>query len=178
MLTTAALALALALPGGAEAAPPDPYPPASCPKVWRSTVARNRIRALLLSDDPYPDRRKVRRYVRCVETRAKARAGARVARKAWRARRTDYSLYWRIRFARLPSYAQQWAWSTGACESGNNSRTSTGNGFYGAFQWVPSTWYAAGGDRFPTEASWHHQAVLAWNWHVGHPSGQWPNCGE
>lgn len=32
----------------------------------------------------------------------------------------------------------------GACESGNNPTTNTGNGFYGAFQFTYSTWLSLG----------------------------------
>lgn len=116
-------------------------------------------------------------YALCVSTRAKRRRlrAYAASQNAWR---LGYPQVWAIKFRRLPPGGQQWAYSTGACESGNNPATSTGNGFYGAFQWVPSTWASAGGDRPVTSASWHHQATLAWLWHLGHPSGQWPVCGE
>jgi Transglycosylase-like domain len=92
--------------------------------------------------------------------------------------RLEYRQVWVIRFYRLAPWLRAWAWRTGACESGNDPTASTGNGFYGAFQWVPSTWYAAGGDRWPTRASWHHQAVLAVRWMLKAGDEQWPVCGD
>jgi hypothetical protein len=91
--------------------------------------------------------------------------------------RRQYPQLWTIRFRRLSSGDQAWAYNTGACESGNNPATATGNGFYGAHQWLPSTWYAAGGDRPVTEATWEHQAVIAVHWRNVAGRGQWPNCG-
>ena len=68
--------------------------------------------------------------------------------------------------------------STSACESGMNPAAATGNGFYGAFQFLPATWAAAGGTGMPNQHSWHYQAVIAVRWmHVAGAS-QWPVCGR
>lgn len=47
------------------------------------------------------------------------------------------------------------AWAAGAgptrvrnCESGNNYSTNTGNGYYGAWQFDLSSWYANGGGSY------------------------------
>jgi hypothetical protein len=39
------------------------------------------------------------------------------------------------------------------CESGNNYRTNTGNGYYGAYQFDLGTWRSVGGTGLPSEAS-------------------------
>ena len=88
-----------------------------------------------------------------------------------------YANRWRIRFNALQPWEQQWAYATGACESGNNPATATGNGYYGAFQFLPSTWYAAGGTGDPHQHSWHYQAVIAVGWMHRAGAGQWPVCG-
>ena len=39
------------------------------------------------------------------------------------------------------------------CESGNNYRTNTGNGYYGAYQFDLGTWRSVGGTGLPSDAS-------------------------
>lgn len=193
-LVGAVLTLGVAAPAGsiettAEGPRAAAYPPETCPKVWRSVVARNRIRRILLTTDASPDRRKVRRYVRCVETRAKARAGARVAAKAAEARRTSYGLVWGIRLNRIDAGWRGWAEATAWCESkrGTDPRTNL-NGFRGIFQWVSSTWREAlrraasiygpapsPGD--PAYASYENEAVAAIVLARTDSKGHWPNCG-
>lgn len=85
--------------------------------------------------------------------------------------------YWRWQFYALSSYDQSWAYNTGACESGNDPTTATGNGFYGAFQFMASTAYSAGFTVLPHLTSWFEQAVRAVNWRNVAGAGQWPNCG-
>lgn len=56
--------------------------------------------------------------------------------------------------------AKQWARQPKAisvrqCESGNNYRINTGNGYYGAYQFAAGTWWGVGGRRYATYA---HQA--------------------
>jgi hypothetical protein len=105
-------------------------------------------------------------------------------RHRWRADRRAYYEYrwqrrhhWQAEFEALSEADQQWAISTGACESGNVASTDTGNGFQGAFQWVQSTWEAAGGSGSPADASWYEQAVRAVRWRDIAGAGQWPACG-
>ena len=148
--------------------------PAGCSHAHNWGSAKRGLRHHLHHYQPEIRRQRVRHFIRCSE---QPRQWRRYARKliAWR---HGYGPSWRIRFNALPAWAQAWAWSTGACESGNNPGTSTGNGFYGAFQWVPSTWWHAGGDRWPTFASWHHQAVLAVRYMLAYGDEHWPNCGD
>jgi hypothetical protein len=83
-------------------------------------------------------------------------------------------------YAALSPADKAWAYSTAVCESGHNppQNVRTGNGFVGMFQWVTSTWTAAGGTGSPMNASFQTQAVIAVRWHHSHPTGQWPVCGE
>jgi len=121
--------------------------------------------------------RKVYHYANCSRSQ-RIETAMRTAIKRYKVWRRSYSVSWKFKWQLLPQVAKNWTRSTSYCESKHDPTTNTGNGFYGAFQWVPKTWYAAGGDRKPHRASWHHQAVLAWYWHLGNPRGQWPVCGE
>jgi hypothetical protein len=128
-------------------------------------------------------KRRVGKWAKCVATRAKAHAVHKHVRGLWKWRH-KYENVWPIRFHSLPSWEQAWAVSTGACESGNNPRTSTGNGFYGAFQFTLTTWASAvarfggGWPSNPTAASWSHQAVVAVKWKWVTSDEQWPVCGD
>lgn len=85
----------------------------------------------------------------------------------------------------VPSW-QRWARATGSCESGNRAHIATGNGFYGAFQFVPSTWYAAQRyapprlhtSRMAHAVRWEHQAVIAISLAQAEGTGHWPVCGR
>ncbi len=99
--------------------------------------------------------------------------------------RSGTACYWRWQFRKLPPAGRAWAINTSACEvravwpnKRAAARFDNGNGFLGAFQWVLSTWHSAGGSGSPTTATWYEQAVRAWFWHLSHPRGQWPVCGE
>lgn len=97
------------------------------------------------------------------------------ARKARQAASRDP---WRARFEALSAADQTWARRIGQCESGNNPRINTGNGFEGAMQWVRSTWYAAGGSGSPVNASLHEQYVRAVKWRNRTSTMQWPGCSK
>lgn len=63
------------------------------------------------------------------------------------------------------------------CESGGDPATNTGNGFYGAFQFVLSTWHAAGGTGNPVDHSYSEQKQIAMSWaQRSNPYTQWPVC--
>jgi hypothetical protein len=119
---------------------------------------------------------RVQHFRACVATKAKARAVARHIRKL-RAWRQSYAHRWPIEFNRLPAGDRAWAVSTSSCESGMNPATNTGNGFFGGFQFMLSTWAAAGGTGNPAQHSWHYQAVIAVRWMHTAGAGQWPVCG-
>jgi hypothetical protein len=177
--TVALAASALAAPAPPAASVQPYWQEKGCHQHYRSAVAYRRIRQTLRTTWPLPNgaRAKIGRWSTCLASRQKAHHAHQRAR-GWHRWRRSYGPSWAIRFHSLPAYAQQWAVSTGGCESGNDPTTNTGNGYYGSMQWTMHTWYSAGGDRPPTSASREHRWVLSWNWHVGHPSGQWPVCGE
>lgn len=170
---------ALLAPAPAFATPPEPpfWQQKGCDHGHRSEVAYKRIRVLVRHTSPTVRKVAVQHYATCLATRAKAHHAHELARSHWRWRH-EYAQRWVIVFNRLPSWDRAWAWNTGACESGNNPSTNTGNGFLGAFQFVYSTWVAAGGTGSPTQHSWHYQAVIAVRWMHRAGAGQWPVCGH
>ena len=175
-MTIIATALALLVPAQAEPAPTVPHwRRLDCHGWHREQVARRWLRGHVRSERAYLDEPRVRRVRRCVPTRAGALRLRRDVRR-WRKWRLTYAHRWPVRFNRLPQAWQNWAYATGACESGNNPGTYTGNGFSGAFQFLPSTWWAAGGQGYPHQHSWHYQAVIAVHWRMRSSQSQWPNC--
>lgn len=86
---------------------------------------------------------------------------------------------WEIRWDNLSAADHAWAYSTGSCESGNDPNANTGNGFFGAFQYILSTWASApkspGGN--PINYSWTTQAVVSVYLKHRDGTGHWPNCG-
>lgn len=65
-----------------------------------------------------------------------------------------------------------------SCESGGNYSTSTGNGFYGAYQFTQSTWASVGGTGSPASASPAEQDRRAAILYSRSGAGQWPVCGH
>lgn len=63
------------------------------------------------------------------------------------------------------------------CESGGDYTTDTGNGFYGAYQFMQGTWEAVGGEGNPAEASPAEQDKRAAILYARSGAGQWPVCG-
>ena len=70
-----------------------------------------------------------------------------------------------------------WLRSTRMCEAGGNYRTNTGNGFYGAYQFVYSTWLGVGGSGMPHLAEPMEQDYRAVLLLRRSGRGQWPVCG-
>ncbi|WP_104160021.1 transglycosylase family protein [Arthrobacter sp. ZGTC212] len=62
------------------------------------------------------------------------------------------------------------------CESGGNWGISTGNGFSGGLQFLPSTWAAYGGTGDPASASREQQIAVAERVLAGQGWGAWPAC--
>ncbi len=65
-----------------------------------------------------------------------------------------------------------------ACESGGNPAADTGNGFYGKYQFTPSTWEAVGGTGNPAAASEAEQDARAAQLYAQQGSSPWPVCGR
>lgn len=79
--------------------------------------------------------------------------------------------------------AAQWAAQPGPtavrrCESGNNYRINTSNGFYGAYQFTASTWRGVGGTGLPSNASKSEQDYRAWILWKSRGWQPWPVCGR
>jgi hypothetical protein len=62
------------------------------------------------------------------------------------------------------------------CESSGNYAENTGNGFYGAYQFLPSTWWGLGYTGYPNDASPAVQDQAAMQLQVRSGWGQWPEC--
>jgi hypothetical protein len=64
------------------------------------------------------------------------------------------------------------------CESGDHYRTDTGNGYYGAYQFAPTTWWALGYRGLPSDAPAAVQDRAARR--LEHIAGwsPWPVCSE
>lgn len=75
-----------------------------------------------------------------------------------------------------PAVSPSGVWGCiGAHESGNNPSTNTGNGYYGAFQFTPSTWAAAGGGPgLPSNYSYSDQLGVAQRVQEQQGWGAWP----
>lgn len=63
-----------------------------------------------------------------------------------------------------------------SCESGMDPTTNTGNGYYGAFQFLPSTWNSLGLSGLPTDHSYDTQKQAAIALIARSGWGQFPGC--
>jgi len=81
-----------------------------------------------------------------------------------------------LAFAAPASASPDWD-AIAACESGGNWSISTGNGFFGGLQFLPSTWWANGGTGMPQNASRAEQIRVAENVLRTQGIGAWPVCG-
>lgn len=67
-------------------------------------------------------------------------------------------------------------WQLALCESGGDPGKNTGNGFYGAFQFVLSTWRSLGYDGNPVDYSYETQRQAAQALQQRSGWSQWPAC--
>jgi hypothetical protein len=100
------------------------------------------------------------------------RRPVRVSRSRYRVRRVSPS---RVRPAPLPVGADVWA-RLRRCESGGRYNINTGNGFYGAYQFLPSTWRGLGYRGMPHQAPPEVQDEAARKLQARSGWGQWPAC--
>lgn len=157
--------------------------PAGCDVAYTRNQARPVIHAIYRSAAPLtlPRRRIARAHVRCLRRPVSRRLMARYRHRWSRWRRTHY---WLLEFERLPAGDQAWAEATSHCETRQwwpdkraQARANIGNGYWGAFQFTPGTWYAAGGKQPAYLTSWHEQAVRAVRWMHAEGASHWPVCG-
>lgn len=66
-------------------------------------------------------------------------------------------------------------WQLALCESGGTN-ANTGNGYYGYFQFLPSTWQSLGYAGLPTDYSYATQREGAAALQARSGWGQWPAC--
>jgi Transglycosylase-like domain len=64
------------------------------------------------------------------------------------------------------------------CESGGLYTTSSGNGFYGAYQFDLQTWRTMGGSGLPSSAPYWEQDLRAKGLYQARGSQPWPICGR
>lgn len=148
-----------------------------CAHTHASKLAYERVRVLVRHTRSAVRKGRVQHFATCVATRAKAHRAHVLARSHWRWRH-QYAQRWTIRLNRLPSWDRAWAYRTSSCESGMDPSAHNPSGIYhGAFQFLLSTWYAAGGTGDPHQHSWHMQAVVAVRWMHRAGASQWPVCG-
>jgi soluble lytic murein transglycosylase-like protein len=69
-----------------------------------------------------------------------------------------------------------WA-SLARCESGGNPKAVNPAGYYGLYQFSPSTWRSMGGSGLPTQASSSEQLYRAKMLYKKAGAGQW-GCGR
>jgi len=62
------------------------------------------------------------------------------------------------------------------CESGNNYRANTGNGYYGAYQFDLRTWHGRGYSGYPNQASPATQDAAAHELQADRGWAPWPAC--
>lgn len=62
------------------------------------------------------------------------------------------------------------------CESGGDYGINTGNGYYGAYQFLPETWWGLGYSGYPHEAPPAVQDQAARELQALYGWGQWPAC--
>jgi hypothetical protein len=111
------------------------------------------------------------RHTRCV---TKPLPGPKWCQAEWDARpSSSRSSTWfvpepwlRARLARIRS-----------CESGGRYHIATGNGFYGAYQFMLSTWHSQGGQGYPHQNPPAVQDFYAAKLYRAAGPGPWPVCG-
>jgi transglycosylase-like protein len=80
-----------------------------------------------------------------------------------------------VRPAPLPVGTDVWA-RLRNCESGGRYNIATGNGFYGAYQFLPGTWRGLGYKGLPHQAPPEIQDEAARKLQARSGWGQWPAC--
>lgn len=103
------------------------------------------------------------------------RARPRYGRRWVRARASRSAVRPRVVRARALPTGDVWA-RLRQCESGGRYNISTGNGFYGAYQFLPRTWRGLGYPGMPHQAPPEMQDEAARKLQARSGWGQWPAC--
>jgi hypothetical protein len=122
-------------------------------------------------------KKRMKRIINCQRTDVKEKQ-ARKERKKFK-RQWKKRFYWQIQYNDLSPGDKSWAASTSGCETSNGELhdNATGNTYHGRFQFLLSTWAAAGGTGDPHTKSYEEQAVIAVRFMHRDGSGHWPVCG-
>lgn len=96
------------------------------------------------------------------------------------------SCVWRHRWRALPAWERAWARCVASLETRGvpwalKAAVDTGNGYYGATQWLAATWHAAGGSGLPTQHTLSEQLVRTVWWARRESPRQWSTsarCGR
>lgn len=64
------------------------------------------------------------------------------------------------------------------CESGGDPRSHSSSGYYGMYQFSPTTWHTVGGKGMPSDASADEQTYRAQMLYKRDGAHQWPVCGR
>ena len=103
------------------------------------------------------------------------RARPRYGRRWVRARASRSAVRPRVVRAKALPTGDVWA-RLRQCESGGRYNINTGNGFYGAYQFVPRTWRGLGFPGMPHQAPPEMQDEAARKLQARSGWGQWPAC--
>lgn len=126
-------------------------------------------------------------FIAYVEAVEEAERQAEAARRAEEARRAEQRAAAQARASApatapssgspvpaAPTTGDVW-WSLALCES-NGTNANTGNGYFGFFQFLPSTWRSVGGTGLPSDHSYAEQKNRAQILQARSGWGQWPAC--
>jgi hypothetical protein len=184
LLPIAALVAALLSMGATNARPDTDPSPGTCDG---KDLVHHRHRARVLLKDAYSlyslerakpngsEIRKAQVHKQCIEV-AKVRGQIAALRdrlkERFRAHQAEQDAY-----AAITPPGPEYLAQLRACESGGDYSANTGNGFYGAYQFVLSTWQSVGGSGYPhlaAPAEQDYRAAVLWRREGSSP---WPVCG-
>ena len=103
------------------------------------------------------------------------RARPRYGRRGVRAKASRSAVRQRVVKAKALPTGDVWA-RLRQCESGGRYNINTGNGFYGAYQFLPRTWRGLGFPGMPHQAPPEMQDEAARKLQARSGWGQWPAC--
>jgi hypothetical protein len=145
------------------------------PSPRRAVVAAALMAAMLLAGDSLTQSASAHTIAWRADTGASNVRRAAVKRTSRSRYRIRASRSRRVRSAPLPVGADVWA-RLRHCESGGRYNINTGNGYYGAYQFLPRTWRGLGYPGMPHQAPPEVQDEAARKLQARSGWGQWPAC--